>query len=156
MGYVDANLMPNESVRYRAAVHWYVYANSATFLLLGSVLLGLGRAMPTGSATAPILIGCTMVVLSPISFIRALIIRRSTEMAVTDRRVIAKTGFVRRNTTELNHSKVESFNIEQGIFGRVLNYGTVTIHGTGGGKTVVPNIDDPLEFRRQAMAAIER
>jgi len=85
----------------------------------------------------------------------ALIKRISTELAVTSKRVIAKFGFIRRNTVELNHSKVESFHVEQGVLGRILGFGTLHINGTGGGITPIPNISDPLGFRRRAMEAID-
>jgi uncharacterized membrane protein YdbT with pleckstrin-like domain len=69
--------------------------------------------------------------------------------------VIAKFGFIKRTTIELNHSKVESFHVEQGVFGRIFGFGTLHINGTGGGITPVPGIADPLGFRRKAMEAID-
>jgi hypothetical protein len=56
---------------------------------------------------------------------------------------------------ELNHSKVESFHVDQSILGRIFGFGTLVVNGTGGGKTPVPNIDSPLEFRREAMQTID-
>jgi hypothetical protein len=53
------------------------------------------------------------------------------------------------------HSKVESFHVDQGIIGRIFNFGTVVINGTGGAKTPIPKISAPLIFRRQALMAIE-
>jgi hypothetical protein len=61
-----------------------------------------------------------------------------------------------RHTVELNHGKVESFNVDQSIFGRIFDFGTVVVNGTGGGKTPIPNIDAPLDFRRRAMETIDR
>lgn len=101
-----------------------------------------------------------MLVLSPVLFlvglvllVRAWLIRVSTELAITTKRVIAKTGFIRRNTVELNHAKVESFNVNQGIAGRIFGFGTVSINGTGGVRTPIRTIKDPLQFRRKAMEA---
>lgn len=87
--------------------------------------------------------------------IKAWVQKFTTELAVTSKRVVAKTGLIRRNTIELNHSKVESFNVDQSILGRIFGFGTIIINGTGGGKTPIPNIDSPLEFRREAMQAID-
>ncbi|HDR8786385.1 TPA: PH domain-containing protein, partial [Escherichia coli] len=56
----------------------------------------------------------------------------STELALTNQRVIAKVGFIRRNTVELRIDKVESLGIHQGILGRIFNYGSIVIKGTGG------------------------
>lgn len=75
---------------------------------------------------------------------------------VTSKRVITKLGLIRRNTIELNHKKVESFHVHQSIIGRIFDYGTIIIIGAGGGKTSIPDIDSPLEFRRQAMAVIDK
>ena len=89
------------------------------------------------------------------SLIQAFITKVSTELAITTKRVIAKVGFIRRSTIELNHSKVESITVDQSILGRILDFGTLVINGTGGGKTPIPTVDSPLEFRRNAMQAID-
>jgi len=87
--------------------------------------------------------------------VNSLIIKRTTELAITSKRVIVKTGLIRRNTTELNHSKVESFSVDQGILGRILGFGTLVLTGTGGGKTKISNIASPLDFRRKAMETVD-
>ena len=82
-------------------------------------------------------------------FIAPLIDRLSSEFAITDRRVIIKLGVVSRRTFEMNLSKIESVNVDQGIWARMLGYGTITLIGTGGTKETFGNISRPLEFRRQ-------
>jgi uncharacterized membrane protein YdbT with pleckstrin-like domain len=82
-------------------------------------------------------------------FILPLIERVSSEFAITNRRVIMKVGLVARRTLEMNLSKIESVNVDQGIFARMLGYGTVTVIGTGGTKETFAHISDPTEFRRQ-------
>ncbi len=82
-------------------------------------------------------------------FIAPLIDRAFSEFAITNRRVIIKVGFISRKTLEMNLSKIESVNVDQGIWGRMLGYGTITIIGTGGTKETFGNISGPLEFRRQ-------
>lgn len=77
-----------------------------------------------------------------------LIVRWSSEFAITNRRVVIKTGLIQRRTVELNIHQVESVNIEQSILGRLFDYGTVTIVGSGGTKEVFAYIERPLEFRR--------
>ena len=71
----------------------------------------------------------------------------TTEIAVTDRRVITKTGFIRRKTTEMNMEKVESVDVDQSVLGRILDYGDVIVRGTGSGLAPMRNIDAPLELR---------
>jgi uncharacterized membrane protein YdbT with pleckstrin-like domain len=82
-------------------------------------------------------------------FIAPLIARACSEFAITNRRVIIKTGFLSRKTLEMNLSKIESVNVDQGIWARMLGYGTITLIGTGGTKETFGNISHPLEFRRQ-------
>jgi uncharacterized membrane protein YdbT with pleckstrin-like domain len=77
-----------------------------------------------------------------------LIARWSSEFAITSTRIVIKTGLVRRRTVELNIHQVESVNVDQSILGRMLNYGTVTIVGSGGTREVFSHIEHPLEFRR--------
>jgi uncharacterized membrane protein YdbT with pleckstrin-like domain len=80
-------------------------------------------------------------------------IRQTTsEFAVTNRRVIVKTGLVSRRTIEINISRVESVQVEQDIFGRLFNYGAITVIGTGGTKEPFTMIDNPQQFRRMVQA----
>ena len=86
----------------------------------------------------------------------ALIRRASTELALTDRRIIAKFGFISRHTVEINLDKVESLRVEQGFWGRVLNFGTIYISGAGSAVAPIPDIADPLVFRRKFTEASTR
>jgi uncharacterized membrane protein YdbT with pleckstrin-like domain len=74
-------------------------------------------------------------------------------LAVTNKRVIAKTGFISRKTIEMNLTKVESMQVDQGIFGRLLNFGSLKINGTGASNAPITGISAPLEFRRSFMEA---
>ena len=80
----------------------------------------------------------------------------STELAVTNKSVVAKTGFIKRSTIELNLSKVESIQVHQGLFGRILNYGSLVVSGAGNPQAPIPNIADPMSFRRLATEAQEQ
>ena len=97
-----------------------------------------------------------MVVLGLVFLAAAWIRVHSTEIAITNRRVIAKFGFIRRHTIEINLEKVESLRVEQGLMGRFLNYGTIFIGGTGSALAPIPDIADPLVFRRKFMEATNR
>src|SRR5829696_7458968 len=76
---------------------------------------------------------------------------KRTEIAVTDRRVIYKTGLVQRETTEINMAKIESVDVSQSILGRVFDFGTLTIRGTGETIEELRNIASPLQFRNAIM-----
>ena len=82
-------------------------------------------------------------------FIAPLIDKYTDEFAITNKRVIIKTGLISRTTFEMNHSKIESVNVDQSILGRILGYGTIRIVGSGGTKEVFPKILNPLEFRKK-------
>jgi len=89
------------------------------------------------------------------SLVTNFIYKISTELAVTNKRVIAKAGFIKRETIELNHNKVESFSVDQSILGRILNYGNLIVRGTRGVQTPIKNIDNPLAFRKSSMSAVD-
>ncbi len=74
--------------------------------------------------------------------------RYLSEFVITNRRIIIKTGFIARSTFEMNLSKIESVNVDQSVSGRIFNYGSITIIGTGGTRETFNNIAHPLEFRK--------
>ena len=82
-------------------------------------------------------------------FIAPLIDKYTDEFVITNKRVIIKTGLISRRTLEMNLSKIESVNIDQGVLGRILGFGTIRIIGTGGTKEAFPNIRQPLVFRKR-------
>jgi uncharacterized membrane protein YdbT with pleckstrin-like domain len=86
-----------------------------------------------------------------ILWIMAFIRYKTTEMAFTNKRVIAKFGFISRQTIELNISKVESIQVNQGILGRIFNFGTLIVSGAGNPQAPIPGISDPMAFRRAFM-----
>jgi Bacterial PH domain len=85
----------------------------------------------------------------------AVIRRRTTVLAITSRRIIAKFGFIRRHAIELNHNQLESVHVDQSVTGQVLDFGTLIINGTGGGTTPIPGVSHPLTFRRCAMEVVD-
>ena len=78
---------------------------------------------------------------------------KSVELAVTTRRVIVKHGFVRRHTVEMNLNKVESIQVEQGLLGRLLDFGTLVVAGTGASHAPLTGIADPMGFRKAFIEA---
>jgi uncharacterized membrane protein YdbT with pleckstrin-like domain len=133
VSYIDESLIEGERILHRGRVSWW-----SEFWL---VLLGL----------------VTLVVVIGLAFLIWAWVRvRSTEVAITNRRVIAKFGFIKRNTVEINLDKVEALKVEQGFWGRLLNYGTILISGAGTSVAPFPHIADPLVFRRKFMEATAR
>ena len=133
MSYIDDSLIEGEKILHRARVSWW---SQFWLVLLGILLL--------------------VVVIGLFFLVAAWIKVRSTEIAITNRRVIAKFGFVKRDTVEINLEKVEALRVEQGFMGRMLNYGTVFISGAGTSVAPIKDIADPLVFRRKFMEATNR
>lgn len=131
--YVDSNLMTGETVLYQSHVSKW---SLAPLILLGVLLLVIGVGL--------------------IFLVWAWIAYKTTEFAVTDKRIIAKTGLISRNTVEMFLDKVESLNVMQSIPGRILDYGTVTIRGTGATSEPIKNISAPLLLRKHFMEAADR
>lgn len=136
MGYVDSNLVKDEQIIRRGVVHWAIFSPAMFFGIFG--LLGLAASAGFG-----VLIAFAVLLLIPEA-----ILRSSTEMAITNKRVIMKRGWISRNTLELNLNKIENLGIDQGLLGRLLNYGTVTVVGTGGTRETFKYVAEPLEFRK--------
>ncbi|HET9951401.1 MAG TPA: PH domain-containing protein [Candidatus Eisenbacteria bacterium] len=162
MGYVDANLVPGESIAYRARLHWIVVAPSllggAMLDLLGValVVVALVRNGPGGEAALPMIVGGALLMVAGSAFMAAGMIRwKATEITVTNRRVFIKTGVVSRHTKEILLAKVESVAVEETMLARILGFGRVTVHGTGGTPETFERIARPHEFRRQVQIQIE-
>jgi uncharacterized membrane protein YdbT with pleckstrin-like domain len=138
MGYIEANLLPGETVVQRARLHWIVFLKAAAVLILGLGLLYFD----------PKLIGLIVMAVGVLMALPPWISRVSSEFGVTSKRVIIKVGVIQRRTLELLIRQVEAISVDQSLTGRMLNYGTITLTGTGGVKETFHNISHPLEFRR--------
>ena len=88
-----------------------------------------------------------------IFLIMAYVRYKTTELAITTRRVIVKHGFVRRRTVEININKVESIQVDQEILGRLFNFGTLVIAGAGEPQAPITGISSPMEFRKAFIEA---
>lgn len=128
--YIDKALIKDERVLYRGNITlWSLWF----LILLGVILL-------------PVVIG--------LFFLLAAFIRyKTTELAITNKRVIAKFGFISRRTIELNINKVESIQVEQGIGGRIFDFGSLIISGGGDPQAPIPGISDPMAFRKAFIEA---
>jgi uncharacterized membrane protein YdbT with pleckstrin-like domain len=135
--YVNSHLDPGEVVSYEGRLHWIVY-------LTPMLILGVGIGVALSGLYAG---GLALLVIGLVSLLISWVRQFSSEFAVTNRRVVIKTGWLSRRTIELNMSKVESVQVDQDIFARLLNYGTITVIGTGGTKEPFALIDDPMGFR---------
>lgn len=146
MSYVDEHLLTGETVVYRAHQHWTIFFWPAVIILAGLLLLVL--------FPGNYIVGLAVTGVGAILLIAPFIKYFTSEYAVTNKRVIVKLGLVQRDSSETLLSKVEAIMVDQTIPGRMLNFGTITITGTGGTKESFPRIAAPMEFRRQVQAQI--
>ena len=149
MRYVRRVLQPGETVVYATKLHWIIYWQAILLLITCIILVGAAWYMADNSSVSLALEIAAVIfaLLALSSAFRAFIRWATTELAVTDRRVIYKTGLIARHTVEMNRRQVESVDVDQSIFGRLIGYGTLIIRGTGGSLEPMRRIDDPLTFR---------
>lgn len=130
--YVDSTLLQGETVQYRAKIS----------------LWSIGHLIFFGVLLLPVVIGLVLLIWAYIRY-------KTTEFAVTDRRIIAKTGLISRSTVELFLDKVEALHVDQSVPGRLLDFGTITIRGTGTTLEPIRSISAPLALRKQFMQAAD-
>jgi uncharacterized membrane protein YdbT with pleckstrin-like domain len=145
MSYVKRVLQPGEVIKHVSGLHWLVYLRGVILLIIG--LIWVSIFTPDPSNPPPLVFFVIVFASSLISLIHAWFRRWTTEIAVTNRRIIYKRGFIRRHTIEMNMDKVESIDVDQSTMGRLFDYGTITVHGTGAGIEPLYKISSPIEFR---------
>jgi len=127
--YIEGALIKDEKVMYIGHVSLW---SLAPWIILGFLLLAVWG-------------------IGIVFWLVAFIHYKTTELAFTNKRVIAKFGFISRQTVEININKVESIQVNQGILGRIFNFGTLIISGAGNPQAPIPGISDPMAFRRSFM-----
>lgn len=144
--YTRSTMASDETPHYKTSVHWIVFARYAFLALLifffGAIPFGIGVQAFTGSHLGWFALPLPVLMLIPPALIFA-----SSELVITNSRVLIKTGYVHRQTREMFVSKIESVAVSQGVIGRMLDYGTVVIRGTGGSEELFDTIAHPLAFR---------
>lgn len=138
MGYIEANLLPNEEVVYKARLHRIIFWKSCALIILGAIFLFLQS-----------IVGGVVIAIGVFALLSPLIDYATSEFGVTNKRVVIKVGFLRRKTLELLLRHVETISVDQSVAGRLLDYGSVTLTGTGGVREMFHNISAPLELRRR-------
>ena len=137
MGYIESNLLPGETVVQRARLHWIVFLKAVAVVVVGVGLLFLQPIV------GGVVIGVGLLMAVP-----PWLERLTSEFGVTSKRVIIKVGLIQRRTLELLIRQVEAISVDQSLTGRIFDFGTITLTGTGGVKETFHNIANPLEFRR--------
>jgi len=148
---VERHLLAGERVVYKTRLHWVLFVKPGLVVLAGMILMVLLRQVQDPPwlwifGAAVVLIG---LVWAFVHYVEVM----TSEFAVTTSRLILKVGLISRYTTELLLAKVESIGVQQGLIGRVLNYGDLTVTGTGGAREIFRRVRDPIGFRNHVQQA---
>lgn len=162
MGDLERRLIPGETVVYKTGWHWIIMRWS---LLAGFILCATGIGALVGarewtganegaSHRGLLGLGVGALIVGIAVIVSGMIRRAATEMAVSNKRLLIKSGYFSRKSTEVLLTKVESIGIDESFMGRILGYGTVVIRGTGGTFETIDEIRKPNEFRRHVQAQL--
>lgn len=152
MSYVNSVLQPGETIRAIGKLHWIIFARAFALLAVGIIVLIYAQTLSVELGRAVQLVAWLVLALGVLALLHAWFVRWITELAVTNRRVIYKRGFLSRYTVEMNMNKIETIDVEQSILGRLLGFGTIRLRGTGQGIENLTQIASPLELRSAIMA----
>jgi uncharacterized membrane protein YdbT with pleckstrin-like domain len=151
MSYIHKSLLDGEKILYLTRRHKIIFTYPALWLLVSAVLFGIKYFIvfkPEVNYALMIFSGIFLAA----SLIHALVIWVNylcAEFGITNQRVIVKEGFLKRKTIEVFLKSVESVQVDQSIWGRILNFGTVVVSGTGGVSDPLNMIRNPLDFKKQ-------
>jgi membrane protein YdbS with pleckstrin-like domain len=147
MSYYAKVLQPDETVKYIGKLHWTIYRNAIALGLL-TVIVALFALNIQQDHRPIVLLGAgILALLTLVSFLGHWFVRSTTEIVVTDKRVIHKTGWIARRTEEINITKVETVDVRQGVLDRIVDSGTVWIKGIGGSWEPLRRVASPLQLR---------
>jgi len=142
--YTAATLQPNERPLHQTHIHWIALSGA----VIGAILCLIIIVPIAMFASWRDFYLAWLLLIIPIGILAsATVTIKTSELVITDRRVLIKVGFIQRHTFEMFISKIESVAVFQSMFGRLLNYGTVEIRGTGGSSESFATIAAPLAFR---------
>jgi uncharacterized membrane protein YdbT with pleckstrin-like domain len=154
MRYIDQVLQPGERILQVTSISRVGYIRGIAFLVGALVIWCLTViADPPGIKFAGRIAALLLIAIGLYVIALTWWRRFTTEVAVTDRRVIYAVGFFNRHTVEMNMDKIESVDVEQHLPARLFNYGDIVIRGTGESREILREIDDPLDFRSHITAA---
>jgi uncharacterized membrane protein YdbT with pleckstrin-like domain len=161
MSFIEKNLLTDEKLIYYSKMHWIIFS-LPVFMLILAILFIFSRLGIHFSAHLPYLrinfrelVSLIFFAVAVLTGIDSYISYETSEYGITNKRILIKTGWIRRNTLELFLDKVEALNVNQSIPGRILGYGTLRVVGTGGTEDPFFYIPNPLQFRKIAQQQVE-
>ncbi len=164
MSYLKKLLLPDERIVHIATLHWVIFLPGLMMTVVGG-LVGFMSYDIVGRVVGPTMVpylgrlvaGFALVsALAGLGLLIGALVRQSaTELAITNRRLIAKYGFISRSTFEIMVNRVTGVNFDQTICGRILGYGTILVHGAGGDVSPFDIVSNPQIFQRALMDVVE-
>jgi uncharacterized membrane protein YdbT with pleckstrin-like domain len=151
MSYIDSNLMPGEQVIYRTRRHFMLTLGAPLTIAAGCAVTAAVLFYDQWTRT-----GWLFVCVGLLGVLRGAIVHRSSEFSVTNRRVMIKTGLLTTKSWELLLPKIEGIQVEQSFAGRLNDFGSIIVTGTGGSRDVFEGVAHPFEFRQAIDEQIER
>jgi len=148
MGYVTENLAPGEHVIYQTHLHWKIFFKAIILTIVALIFFSL----QTWNREWPSVVGTILLIWAGINAIINAIDLQTSEFAVTDRRLIMKWGILHRQSIDLRIMQMETILVEQGLIGRILDYGRIVVVGSGGTRQYTPDIADPFAYRLNAQS----
>jgi uncharacterized membrane protein YdbT with pleckstrin-like domain len=152
MSYVQNVLQPGEQLLVEGRPHWIAYWRALVCFALAIAAVIVAKNLDPGSQTVTYFGASFLAAVALVFAARAWFLRWTTEIGVTDRRVIYKSGFISRQTAEMNMDKIETVLVDQSLLGRLLDYGTITIQGTGASMESLRRIARPVTLRNAITA----
>ncbi len=147
--YVEQTMSSGESLIYEAKLHWIVFRWVALVLFLFFIAIVSSPSSQEASSFIPLLLLILLLFGSP-----TWLTYKKSEFAVTNKRLVVKVGWISRRTLELNVDKIESASVDQGIMGRLFDYGTITFTGLGATKERFKKVANPFGLRAAVMEAM--
>jgi len=144
MNYIETNLQPGEEIKYVAKLHFFLFMQPVILLLIGAFLM----SAPKDILPVIYYAGLLMLFFGLVSLVQRVLVKIGSAYAVTNKRVVLKTGVISRRAVDLVLAKCEGLHISQSILGRIFGFGTITVT-TGGVTSSYPYIANPLAFRRE-------
>lgn len=144
MNYIQKNLLSGEEIKYVARLHFFLFVQPIILLIIGAFLASSPKEISAMTHYAGLLI----LFFGIVSLLSRILIKVGSSYAVTNKRVILKTGVISRRAVDLVLAKCEGLHIKQSILGRIFNFGTITVT-TGGVSSTYPYIANPLAFRKE-------
>ena len=144
MSYIESNLQPREEIKYVAKLHFFLFMQPVILLLIGAFL----ATAPKETVPMIYYAGLLMLFFGLVSLVQRILVKIGSAYAVTNKRVVLKTGVISRRAVDLVLAKCEGLHINQSILGRIFGFGTITVT-TGGATSSYPYIANPLAFRKE-------